>query len=186
MSSILTSGSTAPAFVSENADGGLNVIGKAEESNFITIEENGAADLGDDVISGGFLGDIIDAGAGDDVIFGGAGDDVLFGGDGSDIIRGGDGMDIIRGGKGSDILIGGEGMDIFDLRAEDFVEGEIDRILGFEDGEMDLLRVTGVSEEVTYDAATGDVKVGDQTVAKIGKDLDVEVTKMDDDTYELF
>lgn len=188
MSSILTAGSTTPAYISDgfNADGGLDIIGNDESPNIFNIVENGSADLGDDFVIGGSLEDIISSDAGDDLIFTGAGDDFVAGGDGSDIIRGGEGADIIRGGEGADIIMGGEGMDIFDLQASDFASGEIDRYLDFEDSDTDLLRVSGVSEAVSYDSTTGEVKVGDDTVAYIGKDLDVEVTKLDEDTYDLF
>ena len=188
MSSILSATSTTPAFISDsfNADSGLDIIGNDDTPNIIRIEEDGSPDLGDDFLVGGSQADVIDSNSGDDVILAGAGDDLVSGGDGSDIIQGGEGMDTIRGGKGADHILGGEGMDLFDLRADDFVSGEIDRYLDFEDSNTDLLRITGVSEAVSYDGKTGEVKVGDDTVAYIGEDLDVEVMKLDEDTYDLF
>ena len=188
MSSILSAGSTTPAFISDsfNSDGGLDIIGNDDTPNIINIEENGSPDLGDDSLVGGSQRDKISSNSGDDVIFAGAGNDFVSAGDGSDLIEGEDGMDTLRGGKGADYILGGEGMDLFDLRATDFASGEIDRYLDFEDSNMDILRISGVSEAVTYDSNTGEVKVGDDTVAYIGQDLDVEVTKLDEDTYDLF
>ena len=187
MSSILSAGSTTPAFISDglNADGGLDIIGNDDVSNLIRIED-GTGEPGGDFIVGGSLDDIIISSGGDDTILAGAGDDFIAGGEGSDLIKGGEGDDIIRGGKGADYILGGEGMDIFDLQGDDFASGEIDRYLDFEGSHTDALRISGVSEAVTYDSSTGEVKVGDDTVAYIGKDLDVDVTKLDDDTYDLF
>lgn len=187
MSSILATGSTTPAFISDgiNADGGLDIIGNDDISNIIKIVDSDVTGPGDDFIVGGSEGDIIDSSGGDDIIIAGAGDDFIAGGAGSDIIKGGEGADIIRGGAGADYIIGGEGMDIFELQGDDFASGEIDRYLDFEEG-VDTLRVSGVSEAVTYDSGTGEVKVGDDTVAFIGEDLDVDVTQLDDDTYDLF
>ena len=188
MSSILATGSTTPAFISEgiNADGGLDIIGNDDMPNIIKIVDNDASHPGGDFIIGGSLGDIIDSSGGDDIIIAGAGDDFIAGGEGSDIIEGGEGSDIIRGGAGADYIKGGEGMDIFDLQGDDFASGEIDRYLDFEGSHTDALRISGVSEAVTYDSDSGEVKVGDDTVAYIGKDLDIDVTKLDDDTYDLF
>lgn len=187
MSSILATGSTTPAFISEgiNADGGLDIIGNDDMSNIINIVDGDVTEPGGDFIVGGSEGDIINSSGGDDVIMAGAGDDFISGGEGSDLIKGGEGADIIRGGSGADHILGGEGMDIFDLRGDDFASGEIDRYLDFEEG-MDILKVSGVGEAVTYDSGTGEVKVGDDTVAFIGEDLDIDITQLDDDTYDLF
>lgn len=186
MSSILSAGSTTPAFISNslNADGGLDIIGNDDVANIIRIED-GTGEPGGDLVVGGSLDDIIQTSGGDDTIFAGAGDDFIAGGEGSDIIKGGEGHDVIRGGSGADFIKGGEGMDIFDLQSDDFALGEIDRYLDFEEG-VDILKVSGVSEAVTYDSSTGEVKVGNDTVANIGEDLDIDVTKLDDDTYDLF
>ena len=187
MSSILSAESTTPAFISDglNADGGLDIIGNDDVSNLIRIED-GTGEAGGDFIVGGSLDDIIISSGGDDTILAGGGDDFIAGGDGSDLIKGEEGDDIIRGGKGADYILGGEGMDIFELQGDDFAAGEIDRYLDFEGSHTDALRISGVSEAVTYDSGSGEVKVGDDTVAYIGKDLDVDVTKLDDDTYDLF
>ncbi len=85
---------------------------------------------GDDVITGGFIGDKISAGAGNDIvegfkgadlIYGGDGDDTIYGDtqspsgipvqDGNDTLYGGAGDDVINGGAGDDLIFGGEGND---------------------------------------------------------------------------
>ena len=187
MSSILATGSTTPAFISEgiNADGGLDIIGNDDLSNIIKIVDSEIGDPGGDFVVGGSLGDIIDSSGGDDTILAGAGDDFIAGGEGSDVIQGGEGNDFSRGGAGADHIMGGEGMDIFEIKGDDFASGEIDRYLDFEEG-VDILKVSGVSETVSYDSNTGEVKVGDDTIALIGEDLDIDVTQLDDDTYDLF
>lgn len=187
MSSILSTGSTTPAFISNslNADGGLDIIGNDDVSNIIRIEDGSVGEAGGDFVAGGSLGDIIATSGGDDTVLAGAGDDFVAGGAGSDYILGGEGSDLIRGGKGADLVIGGEGTDIFDLQGDDFASGEIDLYLDFEAG-VDILRISGVSEAVTYDSNSGEVKVGDDTVASIGQELNLDVTQLDDDTYDLF
>ena len=181
MTSILLETGSTPAFLDSNADGGLDVIGEDDSPNFIFVEGDG-----DDLIVGGDLKDIIRAGDGNDIVAGCDGDDIIDGGAGTDIIRGDAGNDVIRGGAGSDMIFGGEGDDVFDLRAEDFAEGEVDTILDFEAG-ADALRITGVSgQSVSYDASTGDVTVDGQVVAKVDDGLEIEATQVDEDTWELF
>jgi Ca2+-binding RTX toxin-like protein len=59
---------------------------------------------GNDVLTGGSLGDNLDGELGDDTISGGAGNDVLEGGLGTDTIVGGGGTDTISGGLGKDTI----------------------------------------------------------------------------------
>ncbi|MCB1487809.1 MAG: hypothetical protein KDJ88_10175 [Bauldia sp.] len=67
---------------------------------------------GNDVLTGGDLGDVILGNGGRDQISGRGGNDTLAGGDGLDIIDGGDGNDDIDGGDGIDFLSGDAGNDI--------------------------------------------------------------------------
>lgn len=96
---------------------------------------------GRDLISGGAGDDSAGGGEGDDTIDGGAGNDFLAGGGRNDSIDGGTGNDVINGGAGNDTMSGGEGADVFVFN--EFVSGESDLILGFEDG-VDLFRMAGV------------------------------------------
>ncbi|KMK63980.1 calcium-binding protein [Puniceibacterium sp. IMCC21224] len=105
---------------------------------------------GDDSLGGGtgrdtLLGeggdDAIGAGEGNDSVDGGAGNDFLAGGGRNDVVLGGTGNDTINGGAGNDTLDGGTGSDVFVFN--DFVSGEVDRILNFEDG-SDSFRMTGI------------------------------------------
>ena len=103
---------------------------------------------GDDWVVGGQDGDRLygDQGAdqvygnmGDDTGFGGEGADTLRGGQGSDVLSGEDGDDFISGDRGSDTVAGGSGADIFNT----FVGAGIDRVLDFNAGEGDRVRVEG-------------------------------------------
>ena len=60
---------------------------------------------GDDILSGGVLGDTVKGGAGRDLLFGEAGTDEMNGGKGNDRLIGGGGMDVMTGGLGQDSFI---------------------------------------------------------------------------------
>lgn len=96
---------------------------------------------GRDTLDGGDDNDSIGGGEGDDSVNGGLGDDFLAGGGRNDVIDGGAGDDRINGGSGDDTITGGAGMDTFIFN--DFVDGEMDVILGFENGQ-DMLRMRGI------------------------------------------
>jgi Ca2+-binding RTX toxin-like protein len=66
---------------------------------------------GDDVLTGGDMGDRLVGGAGSDILDGAAGNDSLDGGDSGDTLYGGDGDDTLDGGAGGDVLMGGSGSD---------------------------------------------------------------------------
>lgn len=78
---------------------------------------------GNDVVTGGSLGDHISTGDGDDQVVGGGGDDVINSGNGADAVWGGTGDDTVHAGPGDDVGDGGYG---------DYVEGEagIDTLYG--------------------------------------------------------
>lgn len=103
---------------------------------------------GDDWVVGGQDGDLLygDAGAdqvygnmGDDAGFGGEGNDTLRGGQGSDVLQGEAGDDFISGDRGTDTVAGGGGADIFNT----FAGAGLDRVLDFNAGEGDRVRVEG-------------------------------------------
>ncbi|MFD2741466.1 Calx-beta domain-containing protein [Sulfitobacter aestuarii] len=96
---------------------------------------------GRDLIDGGAGHDAIGGGEGDDTIDGGAGHDFLAGGGRDDSIDGGSGNDTINGGAGNDTVSGGDGADLFVFN--EFLDGDTDLILGFEDG-LDSFRMIGV------------------------------------------
>jgi len=89
---------------------------------------------GNDIISGGTGNDRLRGDSGDDKLLGNHGHDRLFGGYGDDIIDAGAGNDFIEGGRGEDVMTGGAGGDRFLFRAEDVVDGSIDRITDFMPG----------------------------------------------------
>ncbi|ETW13223.1 hemolysin-type calcium-binding region [Roseivivax marinus] len=96
---------------------------------------------GTDSIDGGAGNDSIGGGEGDDTVIGGAGNDFLAGGGRDDSIVGGPGNDTINGGAGDDTMVGGAGADLFVFN--DFTPGDVDRVVGFEDG-VDRFRMVGV------------------------------------------
>lgn len=188
MSSVLAPGSTIDADnLDFNTRGGFDIVGDQDGPNVVFLAEDGSENLGDDFIIGGFADDTLSTGAGDDILATGAGEDFIIGGDGTDVIRGGEGDDVIIGGAGADIMSGGGGSDLFILSGEDFAAGEKDVIQDFTVGHDELL-INGVSEDasVSYHAATGNVTVGDQVVARLDPNLDVTVDQLDDDTWQLF
>lgn len=195
MSSILVE-STEPLFEVQDDSGGLRIIGQTDQANFFSIGESNFNEEpvgGDDVVSGGSLSDQINSGLGNDILIGQAGDDFLDGEEGNDIIIGGDGDDVLRGGTGSDILTGGEGDDKFEFFAEDFAEGELDKITDFTQGEdgsiEDTISLRGIGEnaEVSYDPLTGRVSVGDSEIIQLDKNLDITVDNSDNnEDWELF
>ncbi|WP_282371529.1 calcium-binding protein [Defluviimonas aestuarii] len=103
-------------------------------------------EAGDDSLGGGDGDDTLDGGSGNDLIGGGPGNDLILGGDGDDFLGGADGDDQMFGGAGNDTLNAGAGNDELDggIGADTFVfaeyaSGEVDIIVGFEDG-LDMLR----------------------------------------------
>ncbi|MEM8807747.1 MAG: calcium-binding protein [Cyanobacteria bacterium P01_G01_bin.38] len=176
----LLPGSTAPLFASffEGADffsspeagGGLYAAGVEDTTNILIF---GDAAGGNDVAVGGDEVDIIMANAGDDNIMGAEGTDFLFGGLGDDIVRGGAGDDVVVGNEGSDVFIGGEGSDVYEFFADQFLEGDKDIILDFEEG-RDALVIVG-STDVGYDPLSGLLSVDGAEVASLATGLDLDV-----------
>lgn len=80
-----------------------------------TIEVDGGAGAGADLIGGGAGNDTLSGNGGNDTIQGNADDDVLFGGAGDDSLQGNDGNDTLTGGLGDDTLDGGVGIDMADF-----------------------------------------------------------------------
>lgn len=79
-----------------------------------TIEVDGGAGAGNDVISGGAGNDTLSGNGGNDLIQGNDDADVVFGGAGDDSLQGNDGNDTLSGGLGDDNLDGGAGVDTAD------------------------------------------------------------------------
>lgn len=173
----LQPGSTVPLFISdfEGAEffdspqegGGLFAVGQEDTTNILIFGET------NDVAAGGNEVDIIMAKGGDDNIMGAEGTDFLFGGVGDDIVRGGVGDDVVVGNEGSDILISGSGSDIYEFFADQFVAGDLDVILDFEEG-SDAIVVVG-STDASYDAATGFLSVDGAEVAALDAGLALDV-----------
>lgn len=178
-------GSTAPLFASffEGAEffdtpqeaGGIYALGKEDQTNIILFGEAGG---GNDVYAGGDEVDVVMGASGGDNIIGAEGTDFLFGGMGDDIVRGGAGDDVVVGNEGSDLAISGEGADVYEFFADQFVEGERDILLDFEDG-MDSVVIVG-STDVSYDQSSGLISVdgSDFILANGAPDLSV-ITRAD-------
>lgn len=176
MAPTLQPGSTVPLFISDfegamffdspQEGGGIFAVGKADQTNILIFGDT------NDVAAGGNQTDIIMGGAGDDNIMGAGSTDFMFGGLGDDIVRGGTGDDVIVGNQGSDLLISGEGSDVFEFFADQFLSGDFDIILDFEEGK-DSIVVVG-STDVTYDAFTGLLSVDGSEVATVATGLNVD------------
>ncbi|MDF2732354.1 MAG: hypothetical protein K0S92_985 [Desertimonas sp.] len=91
-----------------------------------------AGDAGADRLFGEAGDDSLDGGRGDDLLVGGGGSDTLTGGGGVDQLRGGGGADVLDGKAGQDVMTGGPGADVF---AFSVLDGNVDRILDFAEGE---------------------------------------------------
>ncbi len=94
---------------------------------------------GDDVVTGGNLGDYLDGGIGSDTLAGALGDDILAGGAGNDNLDGGDGTDVAVFGKASSaysVVVNGAGYDVVDVATQerDFVTNV--ETLRFTDGDF--------------------------------------------------
>jgi len=176
----LLPGSTAPLFSSFFAGanffsevapaGGVYAAGVEDATNLFIFGEAGS---GNDVAVGGNEVDILMANAGDDNIMGAAGTDFVFGGLGDDIVRGGEGDDVVVGNEGSDVFVSGEGSDIYEFFADQFVGGDQDTILDFEEGE-DALVIVG-STDTNYDPLTGLLSVDGAVVASLDTGLNLDV-----------
>ena len=107
---------------------------------------------GDDLLTGGDIGQIIRGGAGNDTILGGGGDDDLRGGDGEDLFVGGAGLDTIDGTGGFDtILIGGtSGNDV--INVSQTLDTELVHTVN---GDAQTDTISGI-EEARVDAGDGD------------------------------
>ncbi len=78
-----------------------------------TIERDGGAGAGDDLIGGGAGNDTLSGNGGNDTVQGNDDADLLFGGAGDDSLQGNDGNDTLSGGAGDDQQFGGDGNDAF-------------------------------------------------------------------------
>lgn len=134
---------TSPASTENNDRGGLNLIGKAEESNrlngsdgddliFAALPELAATSVGNDVIDGCNGNDTVVGFGGNDSLLGGEGNDFVFGNQGDDTLAGDGGEDSLFAGKGSDLVAAGAGNDLVlgDLES-DIVLGEAGNDLAF-------------------------------------------------------
>lgn len=205
MSSVVVSFEGGDSFSTES--GSLEVTAFSEE-NIIKVkgslpvsitggkfDDKVTLDKGDGTVLGQDGNDLIEGGMGDDIISGGDGNDTLMGGVGADFIFGGEGNDVINSGLPAadadehsvgDVLKGGAGNDIFEFTAEEFESGAMDQIVDFRDGK-DSIKITGVSNRVTYNSNTGIVSIDGDDAIDIGKGLDdIEPTKQDDGSWEIF
>lgn len=116
--------------------------------------------FGNDVISGGVLGDRLDGGLGSDVLFGAGSEDYLDGGEGADSMSGGSGDDTIVSGEwdsGQDLLIdGGANIDTWRVDAAS-AQSPITFLLGppEEDSFLGTTVIRGI-ERIDMTAGSGD------------------------------
>ena len=97
---------TIPLSSSSLPNGGLRILGFADQRNRLNGSEQG------DSITGGSLADVLSGLEGSDTLEGGNGNDNLFGCGENDILRGGLGNDTLDGGTDDDLLQGNEGNDL--------------------------------------------------------------------------
>ncbi|MEL6927819.1 MAG: hypothetical protein AAFO95_04190 [Cyanobacteria bacterium J06600_6] len=187
MSSVVVSYESGTRIVGEN----LEVISPQGEENIIKVIPNGEESGTPVTIIGGGLDDVIDLGvAGDSTALGFDGDDMIMGGMGADLLDGGEGHDTLKGGMGADLLRGGDGNDVFEFDAANFKAGELDQVFDFESavGEdiADTIKITGVSDGVSYDADSGILSVDGEEAIQIGKDMGVTLADQGDGEWEVF
>ncbi|NEO98786.1 MAG: calcium-binding protein [Symploca sp. SIO2E9] len=171
----LLEGSTPIQFEANSLAGGLFAAGFEETNNVFLFGES------DDVSVGGNQTDKLDGGAGDDHLAGFGGNDLLLGGLGDDVLQGDLGNDIIIGNQGSDLIYGGQGRDVFKFFANEFIEGELDVVLDFEQG-LDSLIIIG-SADVTYESNSGLLSVDGTEVAVIDTGLELNVFTIDNSAF---
>lgn len=213
MSSIVTLESSASSFEATIVGANLEVVGLQGEENIIEAQGDSpitivggalqdtitAVGKGDATLLGGDGNDVLIGDLGDDVLIGGEGNDEIMGGAGADLILGGAGKDILKSGMAGmdsdgnpmgDTLRGGMGEDVFEFMADEFESGAVDEIIDFKaDDVADVIKIMGVSDDssVSYDADTGLVSIDGDSVIDIGMDMDLTVSKNEDnDTWELF
>ncbi|MBL8555471.1 MAG: hypothetical protein JNL41_14445 [Phenylobacterium sp.] len=125
---------------------------------------------GNDVLTGGALGEVINGFAGIDNIDGGDGIDIINGNQGNDSLIGGAGADVLRGGKDDDVVLGGAG--------NDFISGDRgnDTVTGGAGADVfHVFSGSGIERVTDFSRAEGDrvaVLTGSTyTVSQVGADV---------------
>jgi Ca2+-binding RTX toxin-like protein len=129
---------------------------------------------GNDVLTGGALGEVINGFAGVDNIDGGDGIDIINGNQGNDSLIGGNGADVLRGGKDDDTIIAGAGNDfVSGDRGNDTVSG------GAGADTFHTFSGAGVDRVTDFSRAEGDrvaVLTGSTyTVSQVGADVVIDL-----------
>ncbi|MBX3482947.1 hypothetical protein [Phenylobacterium sp.] len=130
--------------------------------------------VGDDILTGGALGEIINGFTGVDSIDGGGGIDIINGNQGNDTLLGGSGDDVLRGGKDNDVIFGGDGNDfISGDRGDDTVTG------GAGADSFHVFSGSGIDRVTDFSRAEGDrvaVLTGTTyTVSQVGADVVIDL-----------
>ncbi|MDF1720845.1 MAG: VWA domain-containing protein [Minwuia sp.] len=121
-----------------------------------TIEVDGGAGAGADLISGGDGDDTLNGNGGDDTVQGNADQDLLSGNAGDDSLSGNDGNDTLIGGAGDDTLDGGTGADTADFSGSGSgVTVDLSAGLATGEGADVLLSIEKVIGTAFDDAITG-------------------------------
>lgn len=145
---------------------------------------------GDDVIDGGGNADRLWGEAGSDTLNGGDGFDFLYGGEDDDALGGDAGNDVVYGGGGNDWLWGGAGSDAFVIDAAALTDGQVDRIMDFQDDGatgIDWVRFVDLRYEqiVWYEQGTSAVMqiVLDQGGSAYIEIMSFDLARLDDQYY---
>ena len=148
---------TTSTFILIAVANGFEIIGELQgftgtlaADTFVTPVDNS----GDDVFQGtDEVNDVINGGEGNDELSGLGGDDTLDGGAGNDMLFGGAGNDSLIGGTGADTLTGATGTGV----------GELDRLVGEADGEVDRF-VLGDSNSAFYIGGGANFGLADRAI----------------------
>lgn len=122
-----------------------NADGEYEALVRIIVEGTGSGD----VLRGYAGGDSMFGRAGNDRIVGEDGNDTMSGGGGTDSLYGGGGFDRLMGGRGSDMLRGGRDGDTFVFRDLQDGRADLDTILDYRRGQVDVIDIDGGVASVT-------------------------------------
>ena len=109
-------------------------------------------DQGDDQLDGGMGWDTLNGGIGNDRLTDLMGNNRMLGGAGNDTLIAGGGNDTLEGGMGHDLMTGGAGADVFLFSAALVLDGSIDRITDFGNGN-DRIDLRGLNLSFVGDAA---------------------------------
>ncbi|MAE67652.1 MAG: hypothetical protein CMJ18_25645 [Phycisphaeraceae bacterium] len=161
---------------------GTNTLSLANGSAAVTVDLSAANEITDDGDGNTENADNFQN------IIGSANADDLTGSTAANDIRGGDGDDTIAGGAGADTIEGGDGADTIDGEAdadELIFQGANPGDDVLTTGAGDIVNMTGVTRDLTYDSAADTVDDGVFTVTGINGATDLDVNPAQANTVDL-